>query len=442
MMCRICAFIVCMLLACTSAHAADNDAPRTMLRAHLEPSGPVVAGSTMKLVVDALTTTWFSDAPDWPLFDMPNAFVTLPEDSALNLNETIDGVQWFGVRRAYRIVPRAAGVLQVPSFRITLHPGGGASNKPVILDTPSFEITATWPPGAEGLRAFLPAPNVTATQRIEPADGKLEVGSTITRIVTQRADATESMMIPPVKFTDIDGLRSNAKQPVTRNVTQGRGELVAGERVDTITYVISRRGRFTLPALEIEWWNTVARHRETIVLPAMTFTAHAAHEKPLWEIPADALNGAARHTVIFLNARDLVIACIVLALIVTGVAWYSRLRAWLARMSARMAASRKRRAEGEPAAWRALKHAVQSRAMSRIVPALYRWMDAGAQRPAQLTRIEDDAQLKPLAQAVVTHYAPATRDDAAPSVRLHRRTGWRRARRKPDDALPPLNGFP
>ena len=39
----------------------------------------------------------------------------------------------------------------------------------------------------------------------------------------------------------------------------------------------------------------------------------AAQEKPLWAIPADALAGAARHTVIFLSARDLVLAGVVLS---------------------------------------------------------------------------------------------------------------------------------
>ena len=42
--------------------------PQSMVRAHLEPAGPVVAGSEVKLVVDCLTTTWFTEAPNWPLF--------------------------------------------------------------------------------------------------------------------------------------------------------------------------------------------------------------------------------------------------------------------------------------------------------------------------------------------------------------------------------------
>ena len=430
-----------LLFACAAARA--DDAPRTMLRAHLEPSGKVVAGSAVKLVVDALTTTWFTAAPDWPLFEMNDAFVTLPDENALNFNETIDGVRWFGVSRVYRIVPRKSGAFDVPALDITLHPGGAQSQAPVTLHTPPLKFTATLPPGAEGMASFFPAPGLTATQRIEPQGGKLEVGGTVTRIVTQHADATESMLIAPVQFGDFDGLRRYPKPPATRNISEDRTGLVAGERTDTVTYVVNKRGHYELPPIDIEWWNTTTQRREIIRLPAVRFTARAAHEKPLWEIPADALAGAARHTVIFVNARDIVLACVVLACIVAGVWLYPRMRAWLERLSHVWIAWRRQRAEGEFAAWRALKRAADSGLMRRVIPALYRWMDANPRvaHPARLDQLRHDEEpaLKQLAQAVEKHYESAQAADAGVRVKLHRRFAWMRSRRTRGPALPPLN---
>ncbi|CAM2171885.1 hypothetical protein PSAC2689_10650 [Paraburkholderia sacchari] len=61
-----------MQMICAAACGARaDDAPKVMVRAHLEPVGAVVAGTQVKLVVDCLTTTWFTEAPDWPLFDVP-----------------------------------------------------------------------------------------------------------------------------------------------------------------------------------------------------------------------------------------------------------------------------------------------------------------------------------------------------------------------------------
>ena len=314
---------------------------------------------------------------------------------------------------------------------------------PVELQTPAFKITATLPPGAEGMTSFFPAPSVIATQRIEPQDGKLEVGGTVTRIVTQRADATESMLIAPVQFGEIDGLRRYPKPPSTRNISEDRSGLVAGERTDTVTYVVNRRGRYELPPIDIEWWNTTTQRRETIHLPSIHFTARAAHEKPLWEIPADALAGAARHTVIFLNMRDIVVACVVLALIAAGVWFYPRGRAWLERLSRWWAAERKRRAEGEFAAWRALRQAADSGVMRRMVPALYRWMDANPRyaRPARVDAIRGDEAtgLKELARAVQSHYEQLQPAEREVRVKLHRSLGSMRSRRARGPALPPLN---
>jgi hypothetical protein len=428
--------VICVWFACACALA--DEAPRTMLRAHLEPSGQVVAGSAVKLVVDALTTTWFTAAPDWPMFEIHDAFVTLPDENALNFNETIDGVRWFGVSRVYRIVPRTSGAFDVPALGITLHPGG--MDTPVTQQTTPLKFSATLPPGAEGMTTFFPAPGLTATQRIEPRDGKLEVGGTVTRIVTQHADATESMLIAPVQFDDVQGLRRYPKPPATRNISDDRTGLVAGERTDTVTYVVNRRGRYALPSIDIEWWNTSTQRRETIHLPAVSFTARAAHEKPLWAIPADALAGAARHTVIFLNARDIVYACVLLVCIAAGVGFYPRLRAWLDRSMRWLAAERKKRSEGEFAAWRALKHALDSGMMRRVIPALYRWMDASPRfrHPARLDELAEP-ELRDLAKAVETHYQNADTAQSRVQMKLHRWTRRGRSRRARSPALPPLN---
>jgi hypothetical protein len=250
-------FLVTILLV--SRHAFAADVPQTMVRAHLEPSGPVVAGTEVRLVVDALTTTWFTAAPDWPLFTVPDAIVALPDEQAVNLSETIGGVRWFGVSRAYRIVPRAAKTFDIAPFELTVFPGGGA-DVPVKLKTPSLKLTATLPPGAEGMSSFFPLTKLTATQKIEPAQTRFKVGDTITRTITQTASGTESMLIPPVGFADIEGLRRYPKTPQTRNIVQDRAGLLAGERTDSTAYVVNRSGHYRLPPVTIEWWNEQTRN--------------------------------------------------------------------------------------------------------------------------------------------------------------------------------------
>src|ERR1700722_11062511 len=254
---------VLILFSAGSSWADTGSAPQVMVRAHIEPSGPVVAGSQIKLVVDCLTTTWFTEAPDWPLFTVPGAIVSLPDEQAVNLHEVIDGVDWFGVSRAYRIVPQTGGPFAIPSFAITVQPGQASG--PVKLMTPLLTFAATVPAGAEGMSTFFPAQKLVATQAVEPSQERVKVGDQVTRTITQRAAGTQSMLIPPANFSDVAVLKRYPKAATTKDIVEDRAGLVAGERTDAVTYVVDHGGKFTLPAVTIEWWNTNTQRKEAIV---------------------------------------------------------------------------------------------------------------------------------------------------------------------------------
>jgi len=421
-------FVMCcaLLLADAPSRAADataNDAPRLQVRAHLEPAGPVVAGTQVKLVVDCLTTTWFTEAPNWPLFTAQGALVSLPDENAQNLHEETGGISWFGVSRAYRITPQAAHTIEIPSFAITVYPGG--TNGPSTLMTPALKLVATVPPGAQDMRVFFPTQQLT---------------------VTQRAAGTESMLIPPVDFADIDGLRRYPKPPATKNITQERSELVAGERTDTVTYLVNRSGRFRLPPLRVEWWNTATQKKETVVLPAVTFSAAAAQEKPLFGIPVDALSKGAPHRVIYIGGRQVAVVG-VLALGVLVLIWaYPRLTGFYRRLRERLAQAQARYAQSAWPAWHALRRALRNQPLSGVIPALYQWMDRSRAfaHPARVDALDEAGALEALKRAVSAHYAARHEDaqiDQRDVANALRATVTRDKKRHDATraALPPLN---
>jgi hypothetical protein len=449
---RACALMLAVTLAllCAAAALAD-EAPQLLVRAHLEPAGPVVAGSEVKLVVDCLTTTWFTEAPDWPLFEVPGAIVSLPDEQAENLGETIDGVKWFGVRRAYRIVPQTAKTFDIPSFAITVQPG--QMNGPAKLMTPALKLVATVPAGAEGMTTFFPTQKLTATQKIDPSPAHLRVGDEVTRTITQTAAGTQSMLIPPVSFGDIAGLTRYPRDATTHDVVQDRAGMVAGERTDTVTYRVDRSGTYSLPAVKIEWWNTSAQRKETIALPAVTLHAVAASEKPLFAIPLDARSGSVTHRIIVIERSQVVIAALLLALGVALVWAYPRVMAFWGRARRLASDAQRRYAEGAAPAWHALRTATAEGSLKHIVPALYRWMDRSPEltHPGRLAALKEQAQadeatLGVLTDAVEQHYAGKA--DALPAAdrsavlralrRLMRRVGKERKAQSP---LPPLNRY-
>ncbi|SEB16622.1 BatD family protein [Paraburkholderia sartisoli] len=443
-----CAIVV--LLATGSARA--DTAPRLLARAHLEPAGPVVAGTQVKLVVDLLTTTWFTEAPAWPLFTVPGAIVSLPDEQAANLHEVINGVSWFGVSRAYRIAPQTAKTFDIPPVIIDVFPGGmsgmsgatGASK----LTTPPLKLVATVPAGAEGMRVFFPTPKLTATQKIEPSLARVKVGDAITRTITQTAAGTESMLIPPVDFEPVAGLKQYPKPQATKNVVQDRVGLVAGERTDTMTYVVNRSGRYTLAPVTIEWWNTTTRKKESIVLPAVSFSAVAVKEKPLFDIPVDAIERGAAHRIVVIDRTQGVIAALVLTAMLALVWAYPRLRALFGRVSASVAAARRRYAQGDAPAWRALRRAARNGSLEETIPRLYRWMDRSPDfaHPARVDAIDatQGAPLKRLIEAVRAYYAGragASLQWNETETALRRATKKARKKRAEKPPLPPLNEY-
>ncbi|NPT34293.1 BatD family protein [Paraburkholderia xenovorans] len=438
------AFLLASVLA-TGPVAADP-APRIMARAHLEPAGPVVAGSEVKLVVDLLTTTWFTEAPNWPLFTVADAIVNLPDEQADNLSEDIGGTRWFGVSRAYRIAPQAGKTYEIAPLTITVYPGG--MQGPAQVSTPALKFVATLPPGAEGMTTFFAVPRLTVEQKIEPAPGHLAVGAPLTRTITQRAAGTESMLIPPAILADVAGLKRYARPAVTRNIVEDRAGLVAGERTDSASYVADRSGTFSLPPLTIEWWNTAARRKETIVLPAVHFSAAAVREKPLFDIPLDAMREGMPHRIVVIHAREAIAGCLVVLGVILLISWRARVASFVRRGERALGEARTRWLASDARAWRKLAAAARKGEWRRTIAALYSWMDRGRDfgRPARFENIETagDQDAARLIAAVESNYAGGNArgpDWKEISAVLRRRSDRARTKRA-DETLPrPLNPF-
>ncbi|WP_457663085.1 hypothetical protein [Sinorhizobium medicae] len=106
---RLLAVLFCWLSTQGPALSADP-----LARAALQSQGTLYAGQQILVDVDVLVPNYFLQSPQFPAIDIPGAIVTLDDGRALNLNETIDGTPYSGIRRTYIIVPQAAGDFTLP----------------------------------------------------------------------------------------------------------------------------------------------------------------------------------------------------------------------------------------------------------------------------------------------------------------------------------------
>ncbi|MEQ1956121.1 hypothetical protein [Mesorhizobium sp. CN2-181] len=262
-----------LLLASISVtYAADPFA-----RATVKAQGTIYPGQQITIDVDVFVPNFFMSPPQFPLFDLPNAVVTLPDSGAENLNETVDGESFAGVSRSYLVTPQAAGDYVLPQAEITFTyaavPGQASPGK-VTLPPTKFTVTAQ--PGVEAGGAFVTAARVGVEQALDRDTQTIKAGDSLVRTVTVTADGMQAMLIPEPSFDAPDDVRIYRHDPKVEDQRTARGEFVVGRRTDTVTYLFEKAGSYTLPAVEVHWFDPKSGKDETASAPAVAVTVSEA----------------------------------------------------------------------------------------------------------------------------------------------------------------------
>jgi hypothetical protein len=260
-----------LLLACLAFTAAWAQSP--VIRARLEPASGIIVGQPVRLIVEVLVPNYFTGSPDFPNFELDNAVVVLPEETPENTNAQIDGVSYAGIRRTYLLYPQQPGEFQLPPAQFVVpYASAPPKSTEAHLGLPSLKFHADIPAQARGLSYFLPTTNLTMQQKWKSPLKNLRVGDTIERTITVTTAKMQGMLIPPLPIEAPDGIRVYAEQPVVQDQKTDRGEFVFGRRTQSAKYFLQKDGTYTLPAIELKWWNLGANHLMTATLPAIPLT--------------------------------------------------------------------------------------------------------------------------------------------------------------------------
>jgi hypothetical protein len=405
MMRLIAACSLSFLLLVQAAHALAEEGARTMVRAHLEPAGRIVVGQPVQLVVEVLVTTWFTRAPEFPVLDIPGALVTVPDEPSTHLTEQINGITWFGLTRTYIVTPMEPREFTIPRLQVVLHPG--LAPNPVKVWSPARRFTAQVPAGAEGVAVFLATGHLEMIQRFDHKLAGLRVGDAFTRTITLTAKGTQAMFLPPISFTQVDGLSVYPNAPHVDNLSKERTGFVAGRRMDSATYVIQQPGHYQLPAVTVQWWDLrLGKLREYTQPPVAFDAAPNPNTQPEIAVPMETHETKPPP----LQGKELRqwagwAGGILVSLL--GI-WLFRLkiRRYVIERAARRSERRRRDEASEAAAFDKLREAVDHGDDVESVRWLYQWLDRfePSGRPAlaaQAAGIARDDQYKEQIQALL-----------------------------------------
>lgn len=245
-------------------------------RAAIEGSGEIVPGQQVRLTVDVFVPDFFTSPPQFPLFDIPNAMVTLPEERSSNLTQTIDGVQYSGIRRSYAIVPEVSGPYDLPDVPIEL--GYSVDGKPTKTTVTMPGISFTVGGNSLPSQPVFAANGLTIEQSFDRDPSRLKAGDALSRTITITALDTQAMMIPPVELGSASGLQQYVKPPKIEDGIEMNRES-ASRHTETIIYTAAAAGTFDIPAVSYPWFDVDSKSEKTATLPEVKVSVSAAAAK-------------------------------------------------------------------------------------------------------------------------------------------------------------------
>lgn len=254
--------------------AQDGD---VVVRASIDAPEGIFVGQRVRLRLDVLGSDGWASLPQLPRVDVPGAITYTPQSQGLRLNETIGGESYSGQQYELWLYPQRTGTVDIPVAQLDVSVkafGVNARQDTRRLNTEPIQFEVGVPPGIDPGIDFVCTAAFTARQNWRPDSSQFQVGDGITRLVTRTIADAPGMVLTPLAFPAVPGIRLYPKQPAIDD-SINRGE-IAGKRTDAATYVFQKAGDYELPETRFAWWDTGSGQLREETLPGLTVTVAPA----------------------------------------------------------------------------------------------------------------------------------------------------------------------
>ena len=203
----------------------------------------------------------------------------------------INGVAHLVIEKSWALFPQKPGKLTIAPVigRVQLQrrssnsffdPFAQGQIRSVRSDSVSLEVKPH--PANIQQSQWLPSKEVRLVEEWSPDEKSFKVGEPVTRTITLFADGALSSQIPSLSQGEIHGIKQYPDQPTLKNQLQDDG--IIGARSEKIALIPANAGDYTLPAIEIPWFNTQTGKQEIARIPAhrikVTGSATAVQNTP------------------------------------------------------------------------------------------------------------------------------------------------------------------
>jgi hypothetical protein len=220
----------------------------------------VNVGEPASLRVTVLVPTWFTRPPVYPGFELSNAITRLPPDSSFPTSQRIGNETWSGIVRDYQVYPLLGASYRISGEVISVtYANPGSSPIGVDVDVPDIVFRGQVPTGAEQLNPYLAGRELTLSRDIDGELSELEAGDALVLRYTAELDGLPAIFLPPLApELQFDGVSVYADAPKVDDGTVAR-------RSEKLTLVFDAGGEFSVPDVELSFWNTESESVESVI---------------------------------------------------------------------------------------------------------------------------------------------------------------------------------
>ncbi|MCW9025188.1 MAG: BatD family protein [Gammaproteobacteria bacterium] len=211
------------------------------------------------------------------------------------------------IEQNYALFPQQAGTMHIEPVEVeaqvmtrsnSFMNRFGRNSVTRRVSSEAIDITVNPVPGNISSRTWLPSTSVKLTE-YWPDSIEFKVGDPITRTLVLAAEGLTAAQLPEFGTSKIQGLKQYPDQAKLEDSKTDQG--ISGQREEKIAYIPTQAGEYTLPAIEIPWWNTQSSKIELTRIPARTIqvtgvVTSSPHAQTDRTIPSQKDNQPVSHT--------------------------------------------------------------------------------------------------------------------------------------------------
>ncbi len=197
-----------------------------------------------------------------------------------NYQTTRNGIRYEVFERRYAIFPQRSGSLKIkpvtfegrvnPTQPRSIFDSFRMSGQLKRLRSKAIELQVKAAPSNINLQDWLPATDIRLIEEWSDDIQKIKAGEPVTRTITMVAQGLTGIQLPDLSFDNIKDLKQYPDKAVIEDRKSTNG--ITGLKQIKVALIPSSSGSYTLPAINLKWWNTKTNKQETATLPQTVIT--------------------------------------------------------------------------------------------------------------------------------------------------------------------------